>query len=118
MKKERLNHFKEKLLAEKVVLEDELQNIARKEVGGEWSAIPEPHNDVGDEGDEADFIQDFDSKLARVGSLETKYNQVIAALDRIEKGTYGICIKSGNPIEEDRLEANPAAETCKAEMNG
>lgn len=118
MKKERLNYFKDKLIAEKALLEDELQAIARKDGNGDWIAVPEAHTDVeGDEGDQAEFIQDFDSKIARLGSLETKYNQVVAALERIEKGTYGICLKSGNPIEEDRLEANPAAETCKAMMS-
>lgn len=118
MKKERLNYFKDKLIAEKALLEDELQAIGKKDAYGDWSAVPEAHTDVeGDEGDQAEFIQDFDSKIARVGSLEVKYNQVVAALDRIEKGTYGICLKSGNLIEEDRLEANPAAETCKAMMN-
>lgn len=119
MKKERLNYFKEKLVTEKVLLEDELQNIGRQDANGDWSAVPEAHTDVdGDDADQAEFIQDFDSKIARLGSLETKYKQVIDALARIEAGTYGICLKSGDPIEEDRLEANPSAETCKAMMNG
>lgn len=117
MKKEQINHFKEKLLAEKASLEDELKSIGRQDERGDWSATPEPHQDVGDDGDEADLIQEFDSKVARLGSLETKYRQVVSALERIEAGTYGICIKSGAPIEEDRLEANPSAETCKAMMN-
>ncbi len=119
MKKERLNYFKEKLTTEKALLEDELQSIGKKEANGDWTAVPEAHTDVeGDEGDQAEFIQDFDSKIARLGSLEVKYHQVLNALERIESGTYGICLKSGNSIEEDRLEANPAAETCKAMMNG
>lgn len=118
MKKERINYFKEKLVAEKVLLEDELSNIGQKDANGDWMAVPEAHTDgMGDDADQAEFMQDFDSKIARLGSLEVKYNQVVNALDRIEKGTYGICIKSGALIEEDRLEANPAAETCKAMMN-
>ena len=115
----RLNHFKEKLVAEKVLLEEELNSIATKHDSGAWEPKSEAHTDGGD-GDEADmanFIETFESNNARVNSLEARYNQIEAALDRIEKGTYGICIKSGKPIEEDRLEANPAAETCKAMMN-
>jgi DnaK suppressor protein len=119
MKKERLAYFKEKLVTEKTLLEDELQNIAHKDGNGDWTATPEAHTDVdGDEGDQAEFIQDFDSKIARLSSLETRYNQVLRALERIDTGTYGICLKSGELIEEDRLEANPAAETSKAMMNG
>ena len=35
----------------------------------------------------------------------------------IAAGTYGTCEVSGEQIEEDRLEADPAARTCKAHMN-
>lgn len=119
MKKELLNHFKEKLLTEKALLESELEQIATKDSHGDWTATPRAHTDVeGDEADQADFIEDIDSKTARMDSLEMRYNQILSALERIEQGTYGICLKSGKPIEEDRLEANPAAETCKAMMNG
>lgn len=119
MIKTKLNHFKELLEAEKVSLTDELGAIARQNASGDWEAIPTGHADQvdGDEADMADFIEDFESKIARLNSLETRYVQVVDALKRIEDGTYGICIKSGKPIEEDRLEANPAAETCKAMMN-
>jgi RNA polymerase-binding transcription factor DksA len=119
MKKERLNYFQAKLVEEKKLLEDELSALGTKDAQGDWSAVPEAHTDVdGDDADQAEFIQDFDSKIARLGSLEKKYQQVTNALARIEAGTYGICLKSGALIEEDRLEANPSAETCKAMMNG
>ena len=38
---------------------------------------------------------------------------------KIEDGSYGTC-ETGNdhPIEKERLDANPAARTCKAHMNG
>ena len=118
MNKTRLTHFKEKLLAEKVSLEDELNSIANLHPSGVWEPKSETHTDTdGDEADMANFIESFESNNARVNSLESRYNQILAALDRIEKGTYGVCIKSGEKIEEDRLEANPAAETCKAMMN-
>jgi RNA polymerase-binding transcription factor DksA len=35
----------------------------------------------------------------------------------MEEGKYGICKVCGEEIEEARLEANPAAETCKAHLN-
>jgi RNA polymerase-binding transcription factor DksA len=118
MKKERVNYFKEKLIAEKSILESELQALATQDKNGDWSAMPNPHTDVeGDAADQADFMEDFDSKIARLGSLETRYKQVLSAIERAENGTYGRCMKSGALIEEDRLEANPAAETCKAMMN-
>jgi DnaK suppressor protein len=35
--------------------------------------------------------------------------EVEAALERIEHGTYGICTNCGRPIDEKRLEAMPWA---------
>ena len=118
MKKEQLTYFKEKLESEKAHLVEELNSIGRQDARGDWFAVPSEHGDLeGDEADQADLIEDFDTKIGRLGSLETKYVQVVAALERINDGTYGICLKSGKPIEEDRLMANPAAETCKEFMN-
>ena len=38
--------------------------------------------------------------------------QVDAALQRLDDGTYGLCVRCGAPIGEARLEARPAATTC------
>jgi RNA polymerase-binding transcription factor DksA len=51
--------------------------------------------------------------------LEVRYNEIKSALKKIEEsapGAYGLCEVGGEQIEEDRLEANPAARTCKAHM--
>ena len=50
-------------------------------------------------------------------TLQARLTDVNVALGKIENGTYGICEVSGEPIEADRLEANPAARTNKAHMN-
>lgn len=34
------------------------------------------------------------------------------AIARIDKGTYGICLKCGKPILKDRLKAVPFSSTC------
>ncbi len=39
-------------------------------------------------------------------------NHLDKALERIEKGTYGICIFCGNEIPEDRLEEVPHTRHC------
>jgi RNA polymerase-binding transcription factor DksA len=49
-------------------------------------------------------------------TLEKRLADVENALNKIDGGSYGICEVCGNKIEEDRLEANPAARTCKACM--
>ncbi|MEN0084570.1 MAG: TraR/DksA family transcriptional regulator [Leifsonia sp.] len=37
---------------------------------------------------------------------------VDAALDRLRIGTYGVCVRCGEPIGVDRLRARPTAELC------
>lgn len=44
--------------------------------------------------------------------LEIDKAKIALALDRIEKGTYGNCLRCGNPIPEGRLQAVPEAELC------
>jgi RNA polymerase-binding transcription factor DksA len=41
--------------------------------------------------------------------LERRYKELLAALKRMDDGTYGIDERTGKPIDIDRLEANPAA---------
>ena len=45
-------------------------------------------------------------------NAETVLAAIDAALQRIEDGTYGTCIRCGQPIAEERLEALPYAELC------
>ena len=44
--------------------------------------------------------------------LENEMNEVQAALDRLEEGTYGRCEICGRPIGDERLEAVPATRYC------
>jgi RNA polymerase-binding transcription factor DksA len=37
---------------------------------------------------------------------------IVLALERIENGVYGLCVRCGNEISEDRLIALPYAGTC------
>ncbi|GAA1721351.1 TraR/DksA C4-type zinc finger protein [Isoptericola hypogeus] len=39
-------------------------------------------------------------------------DELLAALDRVADGTYGVCEVCGRPIPEARLEARPAATRC------
>lgn len=119
MNKTQLQHFKKLLDAELAILTDELTNIGHQNERGDWQVTPEIQEDgaEADENAQADIVENFESRVGRLEVLEKRYHQITAALTRIEDGTYGICVKSGAKIEEDRLEANPAAETCKAMMN-
>jgi DnaK suppressor protein len=107
--------FKEKLEAEKKLLESELAPLGRvDEKTGEWDAVPEAQSiPEADENDLADRSEDFEERTATVQALNARLEDINKALVALEGDTYGICESCGKQIEEDRLEANPAAQTCK-----
>lgn len=47
-------------------------------------------------------------------SLGEERAEVAAALERVDAGTYGICVVCGRPIPAARLEARPMATMCVA----
>jgi RNA polymerase-binding transcription factor DksA len=113
-------HYKSKLEEEKKLLEEELGRLGIKDPAtGDWGAILEEQDesDQSDMNDRGDRDEDFTVRANTLGELEIRYNKILKALEKIENGTYGVCEISGKPIEEDRLEANPAARTCKADMD-
>ncbi|TFC14665.1 TraR/DksA family transcriptional regulator [Cryobacterium algoritolerans] len=53
------------------------------------------------------------SRISGVHSeFEAKAATVDRALARISDGSYGLCVRGGEPIGRARLEARPAAELC------
>ncbi|MEJ0053742.1 MAG: TraR/DksA C4-type zinc finger protein [bacterium] len=114
------NTYKARLAEEKAKLESELASLGRRNPGnsGDWETVPPETGSEPDPVDAADQKEAYEENAGILSDLEIRYNEVLAALDRIEKRTYGICTVSGEPIEEDRLNADPAAATCKAHLNG
>lgn len=114
------NHLKEMLESEKALLEKELATVGRinPENPADWQPVATDMNTVNaDENDVADTIEEYENNTAILKQLEIRINEVKGALERMEKGTYGICEISGEPIEIERLEANPAARTSMAHLN-
>ena len=114
-----IKHFKDMLSKEAGLLETELATIGRKNPGqsSDWEAVePEVDRDRADGTEVADNIEQYENNSAILDQLEIRLKEVRNALEKIEKGKYGICEVSGEQIELDRLEANPAATTCKLHM--
>jgi RNA polymerase-binding transcription factor DksA len=60
-----------------------------------------------------EFEQGFaDSGQATAEGLVETLHEVDAAIDRIEKGTYGTCESCGAEIPPERLDARPVASLC------
>ena len=110
---------KEKLKEELQSFEQGLSDVGRKvpDQSGEWEATPGEIDSTATETDEvADKLEQYEDNEGVIKELEARWKDVKQALERIEKGNYGICEIGGEPIEEDRLMADPAATTCKAHL--
>jgi RNA polymerase-binding transcription factor DksA len=104
---EEIKHFQDKLFAEKEHLEHELAILGKKTGEGEYKTRI---NDMGNgEEETASEVEEYVDNLGIEAKLEYRLHEVLAALDRITAGTYGICEKTGQPIAKERLEAYPSA---------
>jgi RNA polymerase-binding transcription factor DksA len=112
--------YKARLEEEKARLEAELQTVGRRNPSNpnDWEATATNTQREPDPNDQARQLDEFQENTAVLTDLEVRYNDVKDALSRIEAGTYGKCEVCGEAIETDRLEADPAARTCKEHLNG
>jgi RNA polymerase-binding transcription factor DksA len=121
MTPEKIAGFKKKLEAEFKSIEGELKTTAVQDPKNpkNWNSKELEQDTMplaADPNEAADRIEEYNEHRAVTGELEVRYNDVKAALQKIAEGKYGLCEVSGEQIEEDRLEANPAARTCKKHM--
>ena len=117
-----INHFKDKLEAALKTVEAELKTVGvqNPKNPADWEAKDTETDSAeatADPNEHADKLEEYEGHQAITDELEVRYNDIKAALKKIEDGTYGKCEVSGESIELDRLEATPAARTCKQHMS-
>ncbi|MEX0918306.1 MAG: TraR/DksA C4-type zinc finger protein [Candidatus Paceibacterota bacterium] len=108
---------KEKLEGMLTSVTDELKllGIHNPGVPEDWIATPaEAVTAEADANVAADRVEEWDERRANLSVLETQYNNIVRALKKIEAGTYGVCEVCDQPIEPERLAAEPTARTCIA----
>lgn len=62
-------------------------------------------------GDAAD-TESLEQIAFQIRRLSDTLRQVTGALHRIDQGTFGICMRCGNAIDTERLEAVPFTRRC------
>ena len=102
-------------------MEGQLKELGEQnpKVPGDWEATGgelETMSPLQDSNEAADKLEEYEERREEVDQLEIRLREINSALEKIEKGTYGICEAGGEPIEPERLEANPAAKTCTKHM--
>ena len=113
MTKQQLEHYKKIILEKREQLLHELEHLKEsglnssvKDVSGEHSAYAFHMADQGTDTMEREQQYMFAS---REGNYLYHLEQ---ALERIEKGEFGICVRCGKDISPERLEAVPHARLC------
>lgn len=118
MEKETVARFKHKLEEELRDVEDKLRSAGLQNDSGEWEASGDDIDKTATESDElGDRMEEYGEKRAEVDEIQIHWRNIERALEKIENNTYGVCEIGGEAIEEDRLEANPSARTCKVHMD-
>src|SRR5579884_1890894 len=96
----RLEELRQGFEAEHLQSESESENLS------ELSAAAQHQADLGTE----TFNRERD--LSILEQVEAELADVEHALTRLESGTYGTCEACGKPIDDARLEAQPATRFC------
>src|SRR3989344_3332955 len=108
-------NIKEKLEKERDTLFEELRDMGKlNPETGEWEATPQEQAfPESDQNDMADRFEDFEARSSMMKTLEPSLNNILKALKGSNRESFGKCEVCKKDIEMTRLEANPAARTCK-----
>ena len=105
--KKHLDEFREVLLQKRRTLVGDMngmeENAINQQSGGNLSSMPTHMADVGTDNFEHEFT------LGLIESEQSLLQEINQALRRIEAGTYGICLGTGQRIPIARLRAKPWA---------
>jgi DnaK suppressor protein len=101
--------FKERLVAREQELQEIISRLVREARESASAEVEDP----------IDRVISSEGKAAAFGvstAESRQLQQVRAALQRIQNGTYGECIDCGRPIEPARLQAVPWTPYCRADQ--
>lgn len=112
------DRFKNRLQERKEEIVGTLSTFGHRDpaIPGEWEPNPAEGMNEADPNVLADAVETIAENEMVVSALETELKLIDHALSKFDSGTYGTCEVSGDPIEEARLEANPAARTSIAHV--
>jgi DnaK suppressor protein len=88
-----------------------------REIGGSGQQNREAEQEVGDSSDTADALESEGVDNAVESSLRTRLQAIERAEQRLADGTFGLSVRSGKPIPDERLEVAPTAELTVEEAS-
>ena len=112
MNKKVIKKIEEDLLVRKKQIQEDLANFTKKDAH-EKDEHRVRFPNFGDKSDEnVQEIGEYSTNLATEKVLEKVLRDINNAMDRIAKGSYGICKYCGKEIGEKRLLARPVSSAC------
>ncbi len=107
--KEDLAKFRAKLEAGQKKLEEEIKKL---ETPVDFGSDIESTFD-----EEADEAEEFSANAGKAQELKIRYQDTIDAINKIDRGQYGLCERCKQPIEKEILEIDPESRFCKADKS-
>jgi len=114
-----INELKKKLEEQKIKIEESLKSFANKDekLKGDWDTrFPQFDSEKGGKNADlekaADEVEEYSTLLPIEYNLELRLKEINLALEKIKKGSYGICEKCGKEIPIERLRIYPEAKLC------
>ena len=106
--------LKEMLLTEKEAIENELSGFASKNpvVKDDWQTHFHKSDSSDTQDEKARDVTDYEEERAVEQNLELRLKEINETLEKIEKGSYGVCDKCLSPIDQRRLKVIPVARFC------
>ena len=101
MDKQKLEYFRNLLL--------EQRRQATEDLRADKSTALEGDDGVEDSGDMSELDLNRSTSLELADRQTHLIDEIDEALQRIEDGTYGQCVRCGKPLDEERLKAVPTA---------
>ncbi len=105
-----LKELSERLLAEREELTSQLETIEEAVFSASQTDLTGEADDESADAGTATFERERD--LSIENNVRDLLRKVEDALERIDKKTYGICVRCGKPIEKTRIKALPYADLC------
>jgi DnaK suppressor protein len=101
-----LQRFEQRLRGRMDELRSEIGEARERRSSERYTQLAGEAHDAGDDS-VANLTVDMTS--ADIRRDQEEFKELDEALGRISAGSYGICLRCGQPIEPARLEASPAA---------
>jgi len=104
LSEEELRYFQSLLMAKRQEILSNVKSMEEGTLKRERTDLSNMPLHMGDMGSDT---FELDNALTLVDSERRLLEEIDEALERIENGTYGICLGSGRPISKKRLQAIP-----------